>query len=375
MRGLDTFISSVYDAGGLGKHSVDDLQRLLAGRNVGSSFGIDEDAFTLGGRTTPEDLTLQLQLMAAYLTDPGFRPEALRAFRNQLPVIYKEMQHSEAGPQAEMTSWLHGDDPRFVFPKMEALAGYTPENAQTWLSPARNNGFLELSLVGDFQIDAALEALAATFGALPPRSQEKPPLEEARAIKFPATPAERVFTFESEIPKGTALVIWDGPGLRNNISEFRRLNIVAEILSNRLREEIREKLGAAYSPSAGASGSDTFNDLGYLIAISPGKPEDATRISKLICEIGATFATTGATEDELDRALKPVISGLQDSLRDNSYWLTTVLSQSQEDPQRLDYARNRDKDYTSITLAEINALAAKYLKDGNHLRIEFQPKK
>jgi zinc protease len=375
MPGLDTFISAVYDAGGLGKHSADDLQGLLAGRNVSSSFGIAENAFTLGGRTTPDELTLQLQLMAAYLTDPGFRPEALRAFRNQLPVIYKQLEHSEAGPQAEMQAWLHGDDPRFTFPKMEVLAAYTPEDAQKWLAPARTNGYLEVSLVGDFKTDAAIEALAATFGALPPREEQKPALDEARVIKFPATPAERVFTFESEIPKGTSMVIWDGPGMRDNISEFRRLNIVAEILSNRLREEIREKLGAAYSPYSGASGSDTFNDLGYIIAVSPGKPEDATRIGKLIREIGATFAAQGATADELDRAIKPVISGLQDSLRENSYWLGTVLSQSQEDPKRLDYARKRDEDYKSITLEEINALAAKYLTEPNSLRLEFQPKK
>jgi zinc protease len=375
MPGLDTFISSVYDAGGLGKHSADDLQGLLAGRNVSSSFGIDEDAFTLGGRTTPDDLTLQLQLMAAYLTDPGFRPEALRAFRNQLPVIYKQLEHSEAGPQAEMGAWLHGDDPRFTFPKMPVLAAYTPENAQPWLAPARANGYLEISLVGDFKVDAAIEALAATFGALPPREEKKPALEDARVIKFPATPAERVFTFESEIPKGTAMVIWDGPGMRDNISEFRRLNIVAEILTNRLREEIREKLGAAYSPNAGASGSDTFNDLGYLIAVSPGKPEDAPRIGKLIREIGATFAAKGASADEFERAIKPLVSGLQDSLRENTYWLGTVLAQSQEDPKRLEYARKRDADYQSITLDEINALAAKYLTEQNSLRLEFQPKK
>lgn len=375
MPGIDTFISAVYDAGGLGKHSADDLQGLLAGRNVSSSFGIDEDAFTLGGRTTPEELTLQLQLMAAYFTDPGFRPEALRAFRNQLPVIYKEMQHSEAGPQAEMGAWLHGDDPRFTFPKMEVLAAYTPENAQTWLAPARANGYMEISLVGDFKTDAAIEALATTFGALPPREEKKPALDEARLIKFPATPAERVFSFESEIPKGTAMVIWDGPGMRDNITEFRRLNIVAEILTNRLREEIREKLGAAYSPYSGASGSDTFKDLGYIIAVSPGKPEDAPRIGKLIREIGATFAAKGATADELDRAIKPVVSSLQDSLRENSYWLATVLSQSQEDPKRLEYARKREADYQSITLEEINALAAKYLTEPNSLRLEFQPKK
>ncbi|MGE9268545.1 MAG: M16 family metallopeptidase, partial [Verrucomicrobiales bacterium] len=39
--GLDQFASAIFEAGGLGKHSADDLQRLLAGKNLSASFGVD----------------------------------------------------------------------------------------------------------------------------------------------------------------------------------------------------------------------------------------------------------------------------------------------------------------------------------------------
>ena len=65
---------------------------------------------------------------------------------------------------------------------------------------------------------------------------------------------------------------------------------------------------------------------------------------------------------------------LEKSLRDNSYWLGTVMSQSQADPKRLDMARTRDEDYKSITLAEINALAKKYLGAENALLVSIKPK-
>ncbi|NNM29238.1 MAG: insulinase family protein, partial [Akkermansiaceae bacterium] len=71
--GLDTFTSMVMNTGGLGKHSADELQRVLAGKNVGAALAVGENAFTISGRTTPEDLELQLQLMAAGFTDPGYR--------------------------------------------------------------------------------------------------------------------------------------------------------------------------------------------------------------------------------------------------------------------------------------------------------------
>jgi zinc protease len=86
------------------------------------------------------------------------------------------------------------------------------------------------------------------------------------------------------------------------------------------------------------------------------------------------LATHGATADELDRALKPTLSQLEKSRRDNQYWLTTVMSKSQSDPSRIELARTRDADYRSITLKEINALANKYLKAENALLVFIKPK-
>jgi zinc protease len=90
-------------------------------------------------------------------------------------------------------------------------------------------------------------------------------------------------------------------------------------------------------------------------------------------KLADNLARQGATADELDRALKPTLNQLTKSLRDNSYWITTVMSQSQEDPARLDLARTRDADYHSITLDEINKLAAKYLSARNALLISIKP--
>ncbi|MFN9028381.1 MAG: hypothetical protein ACK5VX_19520, partial [Akkermansiaceae bacterium] len=91
-------------------------------------------------------------------------------------------------------------------------------------------------------------------------------------------------------------------------------------------------------------------------------------------KIASDLAKKGATQDELDRSLAPIVSTLEKSLRDNTYWLSTVLSQSQNDPKRLDLARERDKDYRSITLTEINALAKKYFPSSNLHKISIAPK-
>ena len=373
--GLDMFASSAFTAGGLGKHSADDLTRILAGRNAGISFQVGEDAFVLSGSTTPEDLELQLQLLCAYLTEPGLRPEGERMFKAKLPSIFSQMKHTPAGAQSEVTALLRGNDTRFVFPTLEQAETLTTDDISTWISPALKNGYLELSLVGDLEVEQTLPILARTIGALPKRAANKPGYEELRTLSnLPKPPLSKRYTFESRIPTGMALVTWKATGMdKDNIGTTRRLSILSTILSNRMREKLREELGEAYSPYAGAQLSDTYKGLGYLLAVSPGKPEQAERVGKIIIEIADKLAREGATEDELTRALEPRLSELKKSLRQNSYWLGTVMSQSQQQAYRLDWARNRDADYAAINLAEINALAKQYLGQDNTLRFEIVP--
>ena len=370
---LDVFATAVFEGGGLGKHSNDELQQILAGKNVGCSLSIGDDAFTLGGTTTPADFTTQVQLMCASLKDPGYRDEALWQFQKAAPMLYQQLKHTPAGPQREMETWLHGGDSRFTLAPAEKLSSYTVDDAKQWLTPELTKGYLELTIVGDLAIEKILPDLLATFGALPVRATAAAALPEARKIQFPNAPAAKTFTYESKIPQGVATTLWKTVGVRGNQKEFRRLNILADIYGDRLREEIREKLGASYSPNAGASGSDALEGVGYIIGESVGKPEDLELLLKTMRDLADSFAVTGATADELDRALKPTLGQLEKSLRDNSYWLGTVMSQSQSEPKRLDLARGRDADYRSITLAEINALAKKYLKAENALLVSIKP--
>ena len=49
--GIQWLAPQLLNSGGLGKHSNDDLQRILAGKNVGASFQVNEGSFSLSGST------------------------------------------------------------------------------------------------------------------------------------------------------------------------------------------------------------------------------------------------------------------------------------------------------------------------------------
>lgn len=371
---LDMFSTVLLNAGGLGKHSSDDLKRISAGRNVSASLGVDEDAFTVDGRTTQEDLEMQLQLVCARITDPGYREEATRQFRKMLPMMSSQLKFTISGAMAEMQEWSRGGDGRFAKPDAEVLAKYTASDVKEWVNEEFEKAYLEISLVGDFDVEKTIPLLLKTVGALPDRSSTKPALSKEREIQTPSLPATKKFTYTSKIPQAASVVGWKIPPVREDIGELRRLNVLATILDDRLRTKLREELGATYSPQAHASASMVF-DYGNLMAMSIGAPEDVEKVTGLIHEMGLQLGSEGVTQDELDRALKPILSNLEKTLRDNGYWLNTVMAQSQSEPYRLDWARERDADYASITLEEINALAKKHLAKANAAQMAILPEK
>ncbi len=370
--GLAFYAGRIYNEGGLGRHSADELRRVLAGRTVGANFGIDADAFTVGGSTNRADLLLQLQLTTARLTDPGFRPEAARQVRKAIDQIYLSFEHTAAGPfNLEVQRLLRSGDPRFGLPPKEEMLRRTPEEAKAWILPQLADGALEVALVGDFDPEAAIDAVARTLGTLPPRAP-RPALDELRRVRFPAEPFVRDFTVATEIPKGEVAIFWPTTDGRD-IRRARRLNMLGAVFSDRLRVKVREELGDAYSPGAGSSAGDLYPEYGFMQAGVTVDPPRARQVADIIVGIAADLAKDGVTADELERARKPVLTSLRESARTNGYWLGNVLSRAQEKPEVLDWCRNRYADNEAITAEELSALARAYFGADRASRVTILP--
>jgi len=371
--GLDQFASAVLNGGGLGKHSNDELQQILAGRNVSTGFGISDDYFAISGRTTPDDLELELQLMAASFSDQGYREEAVRQYRKAIPEIFTQLDHTLEGAFQHATAWLRGGDGRFAVPTQEQLLAYEVADVKSWLSQELSKSYLEVSLVGDLDPEATIALVAKTLGALPTREDAKPALSQNRSTPFPERPTKKTINYQSKIPRAASVVLWKTIGLTDNIGESRRLNALAQVLDDRMRKKIREELGASYSPSANARLNDAYPDYGFVQAVSLGKPEDAVKVAQLIVKIAADLHKNGVTEDEFERAITPILTDVPKPLRENGYWLDSVMIRSQEEPKRLKWAQGREADYKAITVQELSALAKKYLAPSNAIQLVIAP--
>ncbi|KXU36084.1 peptidase M16 [Cephaloticoccus capnophilus] len=372
--GIGDLAGATFDAGGLGAHSADELRRILAGHTVGVGFTVGVDAFTLAGATTSEDLRLQLQLMTAKLTDPGWRPEALRQARKQLEQLYLSFKYTTGGPLVtEVANLLASGDPRFGLPEKDVMLSRNLEEAREWIDPELASGPLEVAVVGDFEPEAVIAAVAETLGALPQRAERRA-LDERKQVRFPAQPFNKNYGIPTEIDKGDVRVYWPSHDALD-VRRSRRLSLLGAVLDDRLRLKVRQEIGGSYSPYAGNVASNVFPGYGYFQAICVVDPSQAEQIADLIVEIGDDLARNGVTADELERARQPVMTSVRDSLRNNTYWLRSVLSRAQEKPEVIDWARSRVSDIESITAEELSELAKTYLPATRASRVIILPER
>ena len=368
--GLVVLADNFYTDGGLGKHSADELQTLLAGKTVSTGFGVGSDSFGSYGRTNADDLELQMQLWAAYLTDPGFRPEGEAQWKQAIAVFMPQLDATPSGiAQRDVSRILANGDVRFGFGSEADLAARTYAELKPYLERAASEGSIEIAIVGDVEEDAAIAAVANTFGALPERRAEALPFDEARNVMF-AESREFVALEHAGLEKqAMAMTYWKSDdGFDHKVSATQ--DLLRAIMRLKATDKLREELGATYSPRAGNSASEIYPGYGYIFAASEVEPQDVERVHAAIDEIAEQMASGGISEDELQRARKPILEGMEEAEEDNGSWIF-LIDEAQSLPGDLDRWRNDEAVYEAITVEELTAAAARYFTPENTLRISI----
>jgi len=322
--GLALLTENVINESGLGSLTRDEIKWAMAGKNTHVTFSIDENRFLFKGETVSNEVSLLFQLLYAHIMDPGFREDAYELSLKRYRQKYMELSRSIEGAMAISGSrFLAGGDYRFGLPDDETLNKLTLEDIKSWIRPFIVNNDIEVSVVGVIDIDSIIQLAAQYFGSL----TLHPTVNTQKELRLPVFPAgqSQTLSVRTKILKGLIIVayptedIWD-------INRTRRLSILSDIVSDRLREQIRETLGSAYSTFAFNRPSKAYPGYGVFQAMAYIDPNESDMIIKEVKKIVSNIAKNGVTQDELKRAKEPTLTSIKDMVRKNSYWLDTVLT-------------------------------------------------
>ncbi len=370
--GLDRTASVVVDESGFGQLKLEEIQDAIAGRKLSVEFGIRENYFSFSGTADPKEAELIFQLLYHFFKDPGFREEPLTLFKNKYAQKYNEFQRSPDGiMQISGFPFLAGNDPRFGMPSPKIIKNYALQDIKDWLNPYLKDSPIEISMVGDFKTDSIIKLFEKYFKGFNTRSMVINQKMNQEMIRFPKGETLDLMV-NSKIDTGAVRVAFQTDDFWN-IKQTRRLLILASIISERLREVLREELGETYSPYVYNYPSIRFKKYGIFEIVVNVHPDNHESVYKKIFEIVNTLDTEPVTKKETEAALKIQLNQLKEYRRTNSYWLYSVLSHSSVYPEKFDWASNMMDDYKSIKSEEINQLADEYLKIEDSARIFIRP--
>ena len=347
--------------GKLGQRALDDLTN---GRRMGMDFAIDDDAFELQAVTRPADYKDQLQLFAAKLFAPGWDPAPLARVKSGAGVAYDAMSQAPDSVLARDLNWLlHDKDVRFRTPSRTEIDALTPQAFRATWEPLLASGPIEVQIFGQVKADDAIQAVAATFGALPPRPNAPVPAAN-RQMRFPAHVEKPVILrHQGDKEQAAAVMAWPTSGGFALTKEARQLEILTQIFNDRLFDKLRSTEGAAYSPSVQNSWPFSYDSGGYILVTSQVRPDRINYFYGVVKDTAADLAKTPVSDDELQRAVAPMRQLLVRAGTGNAFWMNQMEGATQ-DPRYVQAMQTMAQDMLNVTPAQLQALAAKYLVPG-----------
>ena len=370
---LSTAMIDMLPDGGLGKHSQDDLQSILAGKSVGFSITAEGETFVSDARTTPRDLELQLDLLAAAITDPGYRPEGEENYRRNIANYFARKDATPAGALSSEIGGITSDkDPRFTLQSEADYRALTFAKLRDSIDDRMGKGAIEIALVGDLDEDKAIALVARTLGAIPAREAEFRPYAENRNRGFTADRKPRVIHHTGPTDQALLRLTWPTRDDSDPLDTLK-LQLLEKIVRIELTDTLREKLGKAYSPQASSAPSRYYRGYGTfdLTASVDVVDVDATRAA--IQETLAELRAAPVDPDILSRARQPLLESYENMLKTNAGWMALV-DRAQSRSDRIDRYQNAAKLLQAITAQDIQTLVKRYLGKEGGLEVLVLPR-
>lgn len=348
---------------GIGRFSQSQLDRLTNGRQLGMAFAVDDDAYEFTAETRPEDLQDQLRLLVAKFVAPGWQASPVQRLRAAMLLTYDTARGSPMQVvQSELDGIIFDGDRRFAPPDRAAIDALTPAAFRSFWERQLAAGPIEIQVFGDLSSVQLEPMLLSTFGALPPRPASALTSGATNDVTVRAVPSSPVIVRHNggDSQAASVLAYPTGGGIAD-IRTARQLEILAEVFNNRLYERLRDQAGASYSQAVISNWNNSFAHGGYLMVAGLTRPEDSLLLFDAGRAIAAELVAAPVTMDELRRATGPASEQVMRASSGNVFWMVQTEGATR-DPRRFAALRSYLVDLTSVTPAQLQALAARYLQ-------------
>lgn len=361
--------SSFFKLGGVGRHDYEDIQQIFLGWGWDVALDIKDDAFVLKGDTTTGGLRIQLPILAAYVSDPGFRRSVDVRLPSYIDAFYRQYRANPSQVLGTGLPQMLKPGGPLTMPSESELEKLRMADLERYFKPALANAPIEVTIVGDANEAVATELVAETFGALPQRQAASRARPDTFFMRFPETRLPAFFVTHDGQPE-QAMFSMSWP-LYVATPERRReevaLVLASRVFDSALRHRIRQELGKSYAPSVDLYAPDRA-DQAYIQAAVETSLMDLDDLLIETRSVARKIANGEFSDAEIESARKPLVANLLARESTNAWWLDGLVGSSVNQDGLNDMRTYRSL-VSVVTAAEVRKAAATWLSHAPFLAI------
>lgn len=357
-----SMVGSVMGSTGIGAFSSTELEKKLAGKQVGCSVSLSELSENMSGSSTPKDLRTLFELVYLYFQGAT---EDQKGYDNMMASLRTQLENAEKNPMTAFSDSLQkvlmGENPRRFRPAHLAdLEGIDyAEVRRIYNERFKNGGDFDFYFTGAINVDS-LRLFTEQYLA-PLRAQKKHEDFVDQHIDYLRGPVENIFQREMETPQANLIEFWHGK-FPYSTANALAVDALGEILTQRYLKSIREDAGISYSVGARASLSYGLDDEYVMQIYCPVKPEsmnEALRLMKVDLE---DVAANGVKDEELNKVKEFKLKTYADNQKKNGYWQSLILAKNNWDK---DNQAGYEEAVKALSSDQVKAFAKHLIKEGN----------
>ena len=241
-------------------------------------------------QTLTEYLPQAVDLLAGVVTEPLFNPEDVALAKTQrIAAFQRELQNPESQANAVVNSIFYDQQhPYRLLPQdgIEQTRALQPTDLKTYHRNLLDSSSVFITYAGPKLAASTRATLQRKFGNIPKRDRPK------KIVVAPAFDPKKRLAFEHrEIPTAYIRMKFNAPSV--TAKDAAAADLMFEILSERLQEEIRTKRSLSYAVYAGTI---QYSQGIGIISVSTSKPKETI---DAITSVVKTFKEKGVRSEEL----------------------------------------------------------------------------
>lgn len=355
--------------GGVGRLSVTDLVKRLAGKaaSVGTSVGDLEES--VGGYASPRDVETLFQLVYLYMTQPRRDTAAWAAYIERGRSAMRDRGASPEGVFRDTLNSVltqnHVRERPFTAATFDSLS--LDRALAIYRERFADAGDFTFYLVGAFDPDSVRPYVERYLGALPSTGRRESWRDTG--VRTPEGVVRRTVRRGVE-PKSRTSIVFSGPATpdRRTSALLRTLGDVLEI---RLRERLREDMSGTYGVSVGGG---VIKEPREEFRFSIDFGADPQRLDELTRAVFAgldSVKANGVAPDELQKVRETQRRETEVAHRDNNWWLRALMNY---DLYGWDRSLIPSQPLSlGITSDELRDAARRYLDTGRYVQVSLYP--